>query len=133
MKSITQKPWFGKKRVGYGPAPAAWQGWIVTLLFVLTVILDFIYFRISVTTLLIFIVALIVFFVIASLTGGNPGMNRKMGNPIISLIYVIILVAVIILLDTMTFLSQDVTARLIVNILVVVVFGVVYYVFIRNL
>ena len=70
MKSITQKPWFGKKRVGYGPAPAAWQGWIVTLLFVLTVILDFLYFRLSITTILIFIVALVVFFVIASLTGG---------------------------------------------------------------
>ena len=60
-------------------------------------------------------------------------MDRKRGNPIISLIYVIILVAVIILLDTMTFLSQDFIARLIVNILIVIVFGVVYLVFIRNL
>lgn len=60
-------------------------------------------------------------------------MDRKRGNPIISLIYIIILVALIILLDTMTFLSQDFIARLIVNILIVIVFGVVYSVFIRNL
>ena len=60
-------------------------------------------------------------------------MDRKRGNPIISLIYVIILVALIILLDTMTFLNQDFIARLIVNILIVIVFGVVYLVFIRNL
>ena len=60
-------------------------------------------------------------------------MDRKRGNPIISLIYIIILVAIIILLDTMTFLSQDFIARLIVNILIVIVFGVVYLVFIRNL
>ena len=60
-------------------------------------------------------------------------MDRKRGNPIISLIYIIILVALIILLDTMTFLNQDFIARLIVNILIVIVFGVVYLVFIRNL
>ena len=77
MKRITQIAWFGKKRVGYGPAPKTWQGWIVTLLFVLTVILDFIYFRLSITTILIFIVALVVFFVIASLTGGNQEWTEK--------------------------------------------------------
>jgi CDP-diglyceride synthetase len=71
MKGMTQKAWFGKKRVGYGPAPKTWQGWIVTLLFVLTILLDFIYFRISITTIIIFILALIVLFIIASLTGGN--------------------------------------------------------------
>ena len=60
-------------------------------------------------------------------------MGRKRGNPIVSLIYIIILVALIIILDTMTFLSQDFIARLIVNILIVIVFGVVYLVFIRNL
>lgn len=60
-------------------------------------------------------------------------MNRKMGNPLISLIYVIILVALIILLDTMTFLSQDFIARLIVNISIVIVFVIGYLVFISKL
>ena len=71
MKRITQKPWFGKKTVGYGPAPATWQGGIVTLLLLLTVVLDFLHFRISITTIIIFIIALIVFFIITILTGGN--------------------------------------------------------------
>lgn len=72
MKRITQKPWFGKKRVGYGPAPATWQGWIVTFLLLLTVILDFIHFKISITSIIIFIMAIIVFFIITILTGGKP-------------------------------------------------------------
>ena len=62
MKRITQKPWFGKKIVGYGPAPATWQGWIITILLILTVILDFLHFRISITSIIIFIIAIIVFF-----------------------------------------------------------------------
>ena len=72
MKRITQKSWFGNKSVGYGPAPATWQGWIVTLLLILTVILDFLHFRISITSIIIFIIAVIVFFVITILTGGKP-------------------------------------------------------------
>ena len=71
MKRITQKSWFGKKRVGYGPAPATWQGWIITFLLILTIMLDFLHFRISITSIIIFILALIVFFVISILTGGN--------------------------------------------------------------
>ncbi len=72
MKGITQKSWFDKKIVGYGPAPVTWQGWIVTLLLILTVILDFLHFRISITSLIIFIIAIIVFFIITILTGWKP-------------------------------------------------------------
>ncbi len=71
MKRFTQKSWFGKKSVGYGPAPATWQGWIITFLLILTIILDFLHFRISITSIIIFIIALIVFFVITILTGWN--------------------------------------------------------------
>jgi hypothetical protein len=134
MKRITQKSWFGKKIVGYGPAPVAWQGWIVTLLLILTVILDFLYFRMSITTLIIFIVSLIVFFVIAILTGWKPGMDRKkIGNPLITVISLIISIVLIVLLDTMTYLNQDFIARLIVNVSIVIVFVIVYLTFIRKL
>jgi hypothetical protein len=71
VKRFTQKSWFGKKSVGYGPAPATWQGWIITFLLILTIILDFLHFRISITSIIIFIIALIVFFVITILTGWN--------------------------------------------------------------
>jgi hypothetical protein len=133
MKKITQKPWFAKKIVGYGPAPVTWQGWIVTLLLILTVIIDFLHFRISFTSIIIFIIALIVFFAITILTGWKPGMNQKIGNPLITLIYLIIWIALIVLLDTMTYLNQDFIARLIVNVSIVIVFVIVYLMFIRKL
>jgi hypothetical protein len=134
MKRITQKSWFGKKRVGYGPAPATWQGWIITLLLILTIILDFLHFRISITSITIFIIALIVFFVITILTGGKPGMNRKkIGNPLITAIYLIIWIALIVLLDTVTYLNHDFIARLIVNVSIAIVFVIVYLIFIRKL
>lgn len=30
-----QRPWFRPKRLGYGTAPATWEGWGVTAIFVL--------------------------------------------------------------------------------------------------
>ena len=24
-------PWFGRKRIGWGPRPVTWQGWLVTI------------------------------------------------------------------------------------------------------
>ena len=123
-----------KKIVGYGPAPVTWQGWIVTLLLILTVILDFLYFRISITSIIIFIIALLGFFVITILTGWKPGMNRKkIGNPLITAIYLIIWIALIVLLDTMTYLNHDFIARLIVNVSIAIVFVIVYLIFIRKL
>jgi predicted membrane channel-forming protein YqfA (hemolysin III family) len=108
MKRITQKPWFGEKIVGWGPAPVTWQGWIITLLLILTVILD--------------------------LTGWKLGMNRKKReNPLITVIYLIIMIALIVLLDTMTYLKHDFMDRLIVNIIIVIVFLIVYLIFIRKL
>ena len=29
MKRITKKRWFGPKKVGWGPAPKSWEGWLV--------------------------------------------------------------------------------------------------------
>jgi hypothetical protein len=134
MKRITQKSWFGKKRVGYGPAPATWQGWIITFLLILTIMLDFLHFRISITSIIIFIIALIVFFVITILTGGKPEMNqKKIENPLITAIYLIIWIALIVLLDTMTYLNNDFTARLIVNVSISIVFVIVYLIVIRKL
>jgi len=134
VKRFTQKSWFGKKSVGYGPAPATWQGWIITFLLILTIILDFLHFRISITSIIIFIIALIVFFVITILTGGKPGMNRKkIGNPLITAIYLIIWIALIVLLDTVTYLNHDFIARLIVNVSIAIVFVIVYLIFIRKL
>jgi hypothetical protein len=34
-----KQPWFGPKRFGYGYGPRSWQGWVVTAVLVLFVIL----------------------------------------------------------------------------------------------
>jgi hypothetical protein len=35
----SREPWFGPKRFGYGYGPRTWQGWVVTAVLVLFVIL----------------------------------------------------------------------------------------------
>ena len=60
-------------------------------------------------------------------------MNRKIGNPIITAIYLIIWIVLIVLLDTMTYLNHDLIARLIVNVSISIVFVIVYLIFIRKL
>ncbi len=60
-------------------------------------------------------------------------MNRKIGNPLITAIYLIIWIALIVLLDTMTYLNHDFTARLIVNVSISIVFIIVYFIIIRKL
>jgi len=77
MKKIVKEPWFGKKRIGWGPAPSTWQGWIVTLIMLLIVIIDVAYFRRSIITIIIFIVAVVGFLIIAFLTGKDPGTNNQ--------------------------------------------------------
>jgi hypothetical protein len=34
-----RRPWFGPNRVGYGLHPQTWQGWLITVSFVIVVIL----------------------------------------------------------------------------------------------
>ncbi len=75
MKRITKKPGFGKKTIGWGLSPIKWQGWMVTIVFILVVILNF-YVKVNVASIVIFILALIVFIAIALLTGEKPGSKQ---------------------------------------------------------
>ena len=59
--------------------------------------------------------------------------QKKIGNPLITAIYLIIWIALIVLLDTMTYLNNDFTARLIVNVSISIVFVIVYLIVIRKL
>jgi hypothetical protein len=37
-----KKPWFGPKRfIGWGASPASWEGWVVTAIYILLVIVTF--------------------------------------------------------------------------------------------
>ena len=38
-KESNAKPWFVRKRAGWGVRPASWQGWVVTLLMLVAVLL----------------------------------------------------------------------------------------------
>jgi hypothetical protein len=66
------EPWFGKKSVGWGPAPKTWQGWLITILMVAIVILGFALFRFSIYSVIIFILDVTVFLIIASVTSEKP-------------------------------------------------------------
>ena len=35
---MTPRPWFGRKRIGWGLRPASWQGWALTALYVFLVV-----------------------------------------------------------------------------------------------
>ena len=73
MKKLTKKLWFGKKIIGWGLRPVSWEGWVVTLIFLIVVVLDFVYFRKNTFSITIFILVVIVFVAIAFLTGEKPG------------------------------------------------------------
>lgn len=36
---MTRQPWFGRKRAGWGLRPTTWQGWALTGVYVLVVVL----------------------------------------------------------------------------------------------
>jgi len=48
MNRITKEPWFAKIRIGWGLNPQSWQGWLLTLILILILILDGLYFYKSV-------------------------------------------------------------------------------------
>lgn len=66
------KHWFGKKKIGWGPAPKTWQGWLLTISMVVLVILDVVIFRLSIYTVIIAVFVVAVFLIIASATSGKP-------------------------------------------------------------
>jgi len=45
MKRFTNKRWFGPKYVGWGPAPKSWEGWLVTLVWLASLMLTLYYLR----------------------------------------------------------------------------------------
>jgi hypothetical protein len=72
MKRIINEPWFGKKSIGWGLTPITWQGWVVTLLLILIIILDISYFHKSIIGIIILFMAIIGYILIAFLTSEKP-------------------------------------------------------------
>ena len=61
MKRITNKRWFGPKNVGWGPAPKSWEGWLVTLVWWISIALTLLYLH-SINSLNIINIAIVIVF-----------------------------------------------------------------------
>jgi hypothetical protein len=73
MKRITKKAWFGKKYIGWGVRPVSLEGWLVTFVFLIAIVANMTYNHKTTTGYAILAVILIIFFIIARLTGDAPG------------------------------------------------------------
>jgi hypothetical protein len=73
MPRLTRKPWFGPKRlIGWGWAPASWQGWLVMAVFLVAVAAVAVF--LTGTARALAAVALLVILLLTTyLTGEPPG------------------------------------------------------------
>ena len=72
MIPITRKPWFGPRRFGWGWTPVAWEGWLVTgVIVVLIVVSGTVLPPTARTVAVIALVAVLM--AVCYLTGGAPG------------------------------------------------------------
>ncbi len=104
MKRLTKKPWFGKKYFGWGLRPVSREGWLVTFVFILIIIINAFYFRNSPINIIIFIVAIVAYILTAILTGDKPGSivwEKKEKRPLLILVYVLMYIVIL----SITFLS----------------------------
>ena len=76
MKRITKKRWFGPKIVGWGPAPKSWEGWVVTVVWLASLVLTLLYLH-SINSLyivniaIVIVIAAIILLFVAALTYGS--------------------------------------------------------------
>jgi hypothetical protein len=59
MKRITKKAWFGKKIIGWGIRPVSLEGWLITIVFTIAIVVNQI--KRSITGYFILAVILIIF------------------------------------------------------------------------
>ena len=73
MPLLTQKPWFGPRRLGWGRSPYAWQGWLVTAVCLAAIILggEFLH---GIAKVVAVVAAVLVFLAICAVTGTKPGL-----------------------------------------------------------
>jgi len=69
---MTGRQWFGPKRFGWGWSPVTWQGWVVVVAYVATLI-TVAAVASRLTVLVVAVVATVLLFGVMALTGGRPG------------------------------------------------------------
>lgn len=82
MKRITKKRWFGPKKIGYGPGPKSREGWIVTIVWLVSLIITLLYLHTIkslniVNIIIVIIVAAIILLTVAALTYGSDEDQKK--------------------------------------------------------
>ena len=72
MPRLTQRPWFGPKRFGWGWTPVTWQGWLVIVAFIAAIVLSGFYLA-GATRVAVEIVLIVVLLLVSWLTGDARG------------------------------------------------------------
>ena len=72
MSRLTERPWFGPKRFGWGWTPVAWQGWLVVVAFLAAVVLSGFYLG-GAARAAVVVALIVVLILVAWLTGDSPG------------------------------------------------------------
>jgi hypothetical protein len=72
MSRLTERPWFGPKRFGWGWTPVTWQGWLVVVAFLAAVVLSGFYLA-GAARVAVVVVLIVVLTLVAWLTGDAPG------------------------------------------------------------
>jgi membrane-bound ClpP family serine protease len=68
MKRITKTAWFRKKILGLGYYPVTLEGWLLIVVFVIFIFVDFVYFHRTVISYSIMAMILIILWIVAWLT-----------------------------------------------------------------
>src|SRR5580765_7780350 len=71
MQPLMGRPWFRRRRLGFGWRPVSWQGWAVTLVAVALVIAVLAVLHASPERIPLVLVVVAVYAVVALLTGGR--------------------------------------------------------------
>ena len=72
MPHLTERPWFGPKRFGWGWTPVTWQGWLVVIAFVAAIVLTGVYLR-GAMRILVEIVLIVILLAVSWLTSDRTG------------------------------------------------------------
>jgi protein-S-isoprenylcysteine O-methyltransferase Ste14 len=81
VSPVVERPWFVKKRIGWGLSPGSWQGWTATFVYLaLLVVVALWASRSPQTSIVGFIVLTSAFLVLAFATGERPGRRRPSGD-----------------------------------------------------
>jgi hypothetical protein len=72
MPMLTQRPWFGPRRFGWGWTPYSWHGWVVTAVFLAGIILGEVFLH-GTLKLGVVIALFVLYLAICVFTGERPG------------------------------------------------------------